>query len=62
MTKPEKKIHHAHVFFKRSLFNDIKYTEDIWAIRREDGIFCQNILKKFGNVYMIDLPLIGYRK
>jgi glycosyltransferase involved in cell wall biosynthesis len=60
MTKPERPIHHGHVFFKRNIFNTIKYPENIWP--GEDGYFCQTILKNLGEVYMIDLKLIGYRK
>lgn len=62
MTKPtEINIHHAHIFFKKDIFNDIKYREDIFYERKEDGFFCQDVLRRFGNVYMIDLPLVGYR-
>ena len=62
MTKPQVIwIHHAHVFFKKSIFNDIKYREDKISERKEDGLFCQDVLRRFGNVFTIDLPLVGYR-
>lgn len=62
MTSPTQlSLHHAHVFFKKSIFNDIKYREDICYERIEDGLFCQDVLRRFGKVYMIDLNLIGYR-
>jgi glycosyltransferase involved in cell wall biosynthesis len=62
MTNNDHPIHHAHVFFKKNLFNEIQYKEDELSYRKEDGIFCQDILNRFGNVYMIDLPLVGYRQ
>ena len=62
MTRPKEfGIHHAHVFFKKNIFNQIKYREDIFSVRKEDGLFCQDVLQHFGNVFMIDLPLVGYR-
>ena len=62
MTKPKEiTLHHAHVFFKKSIFKDIKYREDKISERKEDGLFCQDVLRRFGNVYTIDLPLVGYR-
>ena len=62
MKKPKEfAFHHAHVFFKKSIFNDIKYREDKISERKEDGLFCQDVLRRFGNVYMIDLPFTGYR-
>lgn len=60
-TKQPYDIHHAHVFFKKSIFNYIKYREDIQSERKEDGLFCQDIIRQIGNVYMVDLKLIGYR-
>ena len=53
-------LHHAHVMFKRSIWPTIQYNEDVRYARREDGKFCQDILDKLGNVYAIDLPLIGF--
>jgi len=56
----EGRIHHAHVFFKRSLFENVQYPEDMNS--GEDGTFCQNIVHTLGNVYRLDLALIGYRR
>lgn len=53
-------VHHAHVFFKKSICNHIKYREGIQYERKEDGLFCQDIIRQIGNVYMVDLKLIGY--
>lgn len=62
MTQPNGfAIHHAHAFFKKNIFNEIKYREDDSHSGREDGFFCQDVLRKFGNVYMVNLPLVGYR-
>ena len=58
MTHPkELAITHGHAFFKKNI---VRYREDTWP--GEDGLFCQDVLRMFKNVYMIDLPLIGYRR
>jgi len=53
------RFHHAHAFFKRSVFEKVQYQENI--VVGEDGLFCQDVVRTFGNVYRLNLNLIGYR-
>jgi glycosyltransferase involved in cell wall biosynthesis len=38
-------IHHAHISVKKSIFDKVKYNESPLFYRKEDGKFCQDLLK-----------------
>lgn len=38
-------IHHAHISVKKSIFDKVKYNESSLFYRKEDGKFCQDLLK-----------------
>jgi glycosyltransferase involved in cell wall biosynthesis len=38
-------IHHAHIAVKRDVFKKVRFNESPEAYRREDGIFCQHLVR-----------------
>jgi glycosyltransferase involved in cell wall biosynthesis len=47
-------IHHAHVSIERSIIHEIQFREDTSSERKEDSLFCGDVLKKYpdANVYI----------
>lgn len=38
-------IHHAHIAVKKDVFKKVRFDESIQAYRKEDGIFCQDLVR-----------------
>lgn len=45
-------IHHAHIAVRKDVFRKVRFNESLQAYRREDGIFCQDLVRNnFKGVY-----------
>lgn len=55
----DKHIHHAHIAVKKHVLNNVRYNEDIYYFKKEDGKFCQDLLNNYTGIY-IDIPLVSY--
>lgn len=55
-----KRLHHGHVIIKSEVCYDIHYREEKNMEFGEDSILCQDINKKYGNIYLYTKPLVKY--
>ena len=45
-------IHHAHIAVRKNVFRKVRFNESLQTYRREDGIFCQDLVRNnFKGVY-----------
>jgi len=45
-------IHHAHIAVKKDVFKKVRFNESLKAYRKEDGIFCQELIRNnFKGIY-----------
>lgn len=53
-------IHHAHITVRRGILDKTSFREGSEFYRREDGLFCQDILDNGCKIGFINFPLIFY--
>jgi glycosyltransferase involved in cell wall biosynthesis len=53
-------MHHAHVTVRSSAFQKLKFVEDDWAFRIEDGIFARQLIEQGFNTKFIPYRLTTY--
>lgn len=56
----DKHIHHAHIAVKKRVLDNIRYNENIYYFKKEDGRFCQDLLINNYNGIYVDIPLVSY--
>lgn len=55
-------IHHAHIAVRKKVFENTKFNEHINAYRKEDGIFCQDLVKNnYRGIYTLE-QLVQYNQ
>lgn len=55
-------IHHAHIAVRKNVFKKVRFDESLQAYRREDGIFCQDLVRNnFKGIYTSE-KLVQYNQ
>lgn len=55
-------IHHSHIAVRKSVFQKVRFNESHDSYRKEDGIFCQDLVKAKFNGVFINEQLVQYNQ
>lgn len=53
-------IHHAHITVKALIFEALKFDESEFYYRKEDGKFCQDLVRNEYRGIFLNIPLVSY--